>query len=135
MAHFDIVGLTHLLERTRGKPEFAIALIDGPVALDHPDLAGQRIYEIAGRPSAACINRDSAACAHGTFVAGMLAAKRGSVAPAICPDCTLLLHPIFSETPLRNGQWPSATSEELAAAIDQFHYKRPGQRPNDINRR
>jgi hypothetical protein len=28
-------------------------------------------------------------------VAGILCAKRGVAAPAICPDCTLLLRPIF----------------------------------------
>jgi hypothetical protein len=91
MAVFDIVGLTPLLERTRGIPEIMVGLIDGPAALDHPDLAGQGIREIAGAVPAACANRDSAACAHGTFVAGMLAAKRGSIAPAICPDCTFIL--------------------------------------------
>jgi subtilisin family serine protease len=47
----------------------------------------------------------------------MLSARRGSVAPAICPGCTLLLRPIFAEAVDRNGQMPSATPEELAEAI------------------
>jgi hypothetical protein len=34
---------------------------------------------------------------HGTFVTGMLFARRNSVAPAICPNCTLILRPIFVE--------------------------------------
>ena len=113
----DIVGLTPLLARTRGRPEIIVGVIDGPAALDHPDLAGQRIHQIAGTPPAACVNRDSAACAHGTFVAGMLAGKRGSVAPAICPDCSFLLRPIFSETEPRNGIIPTTTPDALAAAI------------------
>src|ERR1700693_3994641 len=117
MGVFDIVGLTPLLKKTSGKPEIAIGLIDGPVALDHPDLAGQRIHQIAETVPSACANRESTACAHGTFVAGMLAAKRGSVAPAICPGCTLLLRPIFSEAQPRDGVIPTATPEELAAAI------------------
>jgi len=54
---------------------------------------------------------------HGTFVAGILCAKRSSAAPAICPGCTLLVRPIFSETPAANESIPSATPEELAAAI------------------
>jgi subtilisin family serine protease len=54
---------------------------------------------------------------HGTFVAGILSANRGSAAPAICPDCTLLLRPIFAESSLSHGQMPSATPEELATAI------------------
>jgi len=59
----------------------------------------------------------SIACMHGTFVAGMLCAKRGSAAPAICPDCTLLVRPIFPETVSTSGDMPSAMPEELASAI------------------
>lgn len=57
------------------------------------------------------------ACRHGTFVAGILCAKRGSPAPAICPDCTFLIRPVFSELVRANGANPSATPAELAAAI------------------
>ena len=32
----------------------------------------------------------------------------GPVAPAICPDCTLLLRPIFAETTSGREQMPSA---------------------------
>jgi subtilisin family serine protease len=117
MGVLDIVGLTPLLERTSGRPEITVGLIDGPVALEHPDLASQRIREISGTVPAACVNRDSIACVHGTFVAGMLAAKRGSVAPAICPGCTLLVRPIFSETNRATGEMPSATPGQLGAAI------------------
>jgi subtilisin family serine protease len=59
----------------------------------------------------------SPACKHGTFVAGILVAKRGSAAPAICPGCTLLVRPIFLETDSGNGHMPSATPQELASAI------------------
>ena len=65
----------------------------------------------------ACTQANSAACLHGTFVAGILSAKRGSVAPAICPNCTLLVRPIFAETAAANGEMPSAMPEELAQAI------------------
>jgi subtilisin family serine protease len=47
----------------------------------------------------------------------MLLAKRGSAAPAICPGCSLLVRPIFSETVSGNGYMPSATPQELASAI------------------
>jgi subtilisin family serine protease len=60
---------------------------------------------------------NSVACSHGTFVAGMLSAKRGSAASAICPGCTLLVRPIFAETVSTNRGMPSATPEELASAI------------------
>jgi subtilisin family serine protease len=94
-----------------------IGLIDGPVALDHPDLASGNIREITGRINSACTEPGSAACLHGAFVAGILSAKRGSAAPAICPNCTLLVRPIFAETKAANDEIPSATPEELAQAI------------------
>jgi subtilisin family serine protease len=94
-----------------------IGLIDGPVAMNHPELASQHIHEIPGNVRGACTQANSMACLHGTFVAGILSAKRGSVAPAICPDCTLLVRPIFAETAAASGEMPSAMPEELAQAI------------------
>jgi subtilisin family serine protease len=112
-----LVKLTTLMERTSGNPEVKIALIDGPVALEHPDLDAERVREIPGHHGASCSRTDSAACLHGTFVAGILSAKRGSSAPAICPGCTVLVRPIFAEGVPRQGQLPSATSAELATSI------------------
>ena len=117
MGPLDLVKLTPLMARTSGRAEFKIGLIDGPVALDHPDLAAQNIHEVTGRQSSACSAASSLACLHGTFVAGMLMAKRGSAAPAICPGCTLLVRPIFAESATANGGMPSAKPEELASAI------------------
>jgi subtilisin family serine protease len=56
---------------------------------------------------------------HGTFVAGILCARRGSPAPGICPGCTLLVRPIFLETAADRQTLPSATPAELAEAIAQ----------------
>lgn len=112
----DIVRLAPLMQRTSGTPEVAVALVDGPVAVDHPDLAAEPIREIPGVLRGTCARAGSVACRHGTFVAGVLSAKRGSAAPAICPDCTLLVRPIFAET-TNGGGVPSASPEELAAAV------------------
>ena len=117
MNPLDLVKLTALMERTSGSPELKIGLIDGPVVTQHPDLAGEHLREIPGNNGGACTQANSAACLHGTFVAGILSAKRGSVAPAICPNCTLLVRPIFAETTAANGEMPSAMPEELAQAI------------------
>jgi subtilisin family serine protease len=46
-----------------------------------------------------------------------MSARRGADAPAICPECTLLVRPIFSESSEQNPAMPSAAPEELAAAI------------------
>ncbi len=112
----DLVNLTALMEITSGISEIKIGLIDGPIVMNHPALAGENIHEVSGK-SGACAQAGSMACLHGTFVAGILSAKRSSTAPAICPSCTLLVRPIFTETTQKDGQMPSATSEELAIAI------------------
>ena len=104
------------MERATGSPEVKIGLIDGPVVTQHPDLAGERL-PIPGKNGATCTQANSTACLHGTFVAGILSAKRNSPAPAICPDCTLLIRPIFAETTSGREHMPSATPQELAAAI------------------
>ena len=117
MEPLDLVKLTALMERTSGSPEVKIGLIDGPVVTQHPDLAGEHLREISGNNGATCTRANSTACLHGTFVAGILSAKRNSPAPAICPNCTLLIRPIFAETTSGSEQMPSATPKELAAAI------------------
>lgn len=113
----DLVGLSPLMARTSGGPEISICLIDGPVALDHPDLAAENIRGVPGKLSAGCADARDAACTHGTFIAGVLHAKRTSVAPAICPGCTLLVRPIFSAAAANGEQMPSASATELADAI------------------
>ncbi len=83
----DLVNLRPLMSLTSGRSEIVVGMVDGPVAADHPDLA-QPIQGLPGKMGAACAQMSSAACVHGTFVAGILSAKQESVAPAICPDCT-----------------------------------------------
>jgi subtilisin family serine protease len=113
----DLVNLAPLMALTSGRPDIVIGLIDGPVLRDHPDLAGAKIREMPDQVNGGCIQTDSVACQHGTFVAGILSASRASAAPAICPGCTLLVRPIFTETASANGDMPSANPEELADAI------------------
>lgn len=116
MDSLDLVRLRPLMSRSQGRSEITVALIDGPVVLDHPDFAGTTIREIPGKLQGTCTRAGTMACMHGTFVAGILCARRGSVAPAICPGCTLLVRPIFAETN-GEGRIPNATPEELAEAI------------------
>jgi subtilisin family serine protease len=113
----DLVNLTPLMELTSGRPEIVIGLVDGPVVIDHPDLTGENVREMPGRIGGTCARASSLACMHGTFIAGILSAKRNSPAPGICPGCPLLVRSIFSETPAANELIPSATPEELATAI------------------
>ena len=117
MDPLELVNLRALMDRTSGSPEMKIGLIDGPVFTQHPDLASEHLREIPGSNSAACSRVSSTACLHGTFVAGILSAQRNSPAPAICPNCTLLVRPIFGDVTSEHEHMPSATPKELAAAI------------------
>ena len=117
MNPLDLVRLTALMQRTSGQPEIKIGMLDGPVLTDHPDLARERIHEVPRPLRGTCTHASSAACLHGTIVAGILSAKRGTPAPAICPGCTLLVRPVFAESITANGPIPGATPKELAEAI------------------
>ncbi len=116
-AAIDLVRLGPLIERTRGAPQVAIGLIDGPVALDHPHLAAAAVRSVSTTSVSTCSSAGSEACRHGTLVAGALVGARESGAPAICPDCTLLIRPIFLEAQSALGQVPTASVDEVAVAI------------------
>ena len=113
----ELVNLTPLMNLSSGRAETTIALIDGPVATGHEDLSSTNIREIPGRMGGTCARANSIACIHGTFVAGILSARRTSEAPSIAPGCTLLVRPIFAEGASGNSYMPGATPDELATAI------------------
>jgi subtilisin family serine protease len=106
------------MQLASGRPEIAIGLIDGPVWMDRPDMWSTYVEHVGSNIPATCTQRTSTACIHGTFVAGVLAARRGSSQlPAICPDCTLLIRAVFPEESKSVGGMPSARPAELAQAI------------------
>jgi len=117
MLSLELVNLTALMDRGSGSSGLMIGLIDGPVATQHADLAGQRLQELPGKHRTRCADVTSTACRHGTFVAGILSARRDSLAPAICPGCRLLVCPVFAEASSPCEHMPSATPLDLAAAI------------------
>jgi len=117
MDPLGLVKLTALMERTSGSADVKIGLVDGPVVTQHPDFAAEHFHEIRPNDRATCTRTNSAACMHGTFVAGILFGKRSSSTPAICPGCTPVIRPIFAEAATGREQMPTAAPEELAAAI------------------
>jgi subtilisin family serine protease len=111
-------GLQSLMNVSSGDPNIVIGIIDGPVDLNHPAFQDSNIKTVRDSQINACKNATSIACSHGTFIAGILCATRGFSAPAICPNCKIILNPIFrEETNNKNILVPSATPEELADAI------------------
>jgi subtilisin family serine protease len=120
MAEADPIGqirLHGLMRLTRGIAEVVVGCIDGPVRLGHPALSGlaRKVSGVA-EPGGPCAANDLA-CEHGTFVAGVLFADRDSAAPAICPDCTPLILPIFRDQPATTDDGLGSTPQMLAKAI------------------
>ena len=112
----ELMRLDSLMAVTDGREDVCVAMLDGPIAATHPDLAGSKLRQVGSSTSVNCENPRSVACQHGTFVAGLLAGRRESAAPGICPGCTLLVRPIYSESREGDGI-PRATPNELAEAI------------------
>ena len=121
MAPLELVKLTELMERSRGRPEIKIGLVDGPVAMNHPGLTTESIRGRipGGFAWPLCPSGHGTACGSmGRLLQGSYPAGEGSMAPAICPDCTLLVRPIFPEATAEGAPLPDATPHhDLAAAI------------------
>jgi subtilisin family serine protease len=119
------IRLHSIMNISSGNPDIKIGLIDGPLDYTHTAFQGSRIRAVKESQLAACKSASSIACRHCTFVAGILCAKRGFSAPAICPGCTMLLRPIFMDETRRTNNkgvnkdiiFPSTAPEELSEAI------------------
>jgi hypothetical protein len=116
MTALDLMRLPQVMALTSGTSEVVVGLLDGPITSSHRDLSNKNIQIIPGA-SDACTQTNSIACRHGTFVAGILMARRGSSGLAICPDCSLLVRSIFPETTANGELLPSVTPQHLAVAI------------------
>lgn len=124
MHPLELTGLKPIMNISSGSPDVIIGLLDGSVDVNHPAFQGANIKTATHSQLTACKSASDMACVHGTFVTGILSAKRGVSAPAICPDCSIFLNPIF-EQPFHNGlkhedvQPPSITPKELSKAITE----------------
>src|SRR5512135_2309792 len=114
------LAMTHLLplmQRTSGQPAISIALLDGPVAMSLPALTTEHIRHSGKITSQSCTDA-GAACRHGTFLASLLTTRRSATVPGICPECTLLVRPIFTDsTGGERDHTPRTTPQVLATAI------------------
>jgi len=115
MDPLEQVKLRSLMNITEGRPEIGIGVIDGPVDFNHSSFRSARLKAVKESQMAACKAASDVACTHGTFVTGILCGSRDTSAPAICPDCTILLRPIFSES--TSEVFPTSTPKELSKAL------------------
>jgi len=124
MDPLDLINLHQLMDRTEGHNNIKIGVIDGPVDFNHPQLKNAKIKTISDSQFIECKNSTSVACMHGTFIVGILSGIRNSTSPAICPQCPILLRPIFKDGSslavsdnYNNINIPISTPQELAKAI------------------
>jgi subtilisin family serine protease len=113
----DLVGLRPLMALTAGRAEVVVGIVDGPVLLSQKHLTVNNIRGLGENGTTACSAPQSAACVHGTFVTGILAAQRGAPAPALCPDCSFIVRPIFAETSSNRPEELMADAGQLTDAI------------------
>lgn len=87
-----IPGLAHLQKITLGDPAVRIAILDGPVALQHPALR-QAAIVFHGDPSAS----SGIALRHGTSVASLIFGQPGSEVEGVAPKCSGVAIPLFRD--------------------------------------
>ena len=87
-----------------------IAVIDGPY--DHAALSEVLPRSPIRIVESGCAVNPNDACVHGTFIVGMLGARRDAIIPGLCPDSPLLHIPIFPD-----GAEPKTNVSSLARAI------------------
>ena len=118
-AYLELINIKPLLAATSGRREIVVGIIDGPVEASHPDLQAASLRALPAAPEVMCQTKESIGCVHGTFVAGVLCARRGSQAPALCPDCTVLVKPILCDA-ADFEQCPKVRPENLASALKEM---------------
>ncbi len=111
----SIPGLDSLWRLSTGDPRVLIAILDGPVDLDHPTFAGARIASVGARDQEGL---DGAATRHGTLVASLILGRSNPSSPVVgvAPGCGGLVVPIFHDSPGVTAP-PRARQIDLAHAI------------------
>lgn len=113
----DLIRIDPLMQASTGAPEVRIGIVDGPVEASVQALQNASIRVVGDTVEPACKATASLACAHGTFVAGLLAAGREQGVPGLCPGCTFLIRPIFCEQVPDGDPCPVVSAVDLARAV------------------
>ncbi|WP_271782265.1 PatA/PatG family cyanobactin maturation protease [Aquimarina algiphila] len=112
----NVLDISELQALTLGAPSIKIAVLDGPVDLDHPcfNVTNGNLTpwnHDSVKPSASF----GLAKKHGTAVSSLIFGKPGSIVEGVAPGCSGLIIPIYSED--ERGNYTSASQVGLARAI------------------
>ncbi|NEO84004.1 MAG: PatA/PatG family cyanobactin maturation protease [Spirulina sp. SIO3F2] len=104
-------GLDALWQTTQGTPDICIAVLDGPVDLEHPCFQGANLKRLPTLVTDTA--GDGMMSGHGTHTTSIIFGQSGSPLHGIAPQCRGLIVPVFSD---HRG---SLSQLDLARAIEQ----------------
>jgi cyanobactin maturation PatA/PatG family protease len=110
-----VPGLADLWTETTGDERVCIAILDGPVDLDHAALAGAHLSSALTVPRST--PSTGLATQHGTRVASILFGSHEGAVEGIAPHCRGVIVPIFQD--VRALPPVSCSQVDLARAINQ----------------
>jgi cyanobactin maturation PatA/PatG family protease len=93
----SLIGLDRLRQETQGDPRVVIAVIDGPVDVDHDCFRGAKLQTCDGGRPAPKSAGYGLATAHGTHVASTIVGQPGSPVWGVAPGCTVRVCPVFAD--------------------------------------
>lgn len=88
-----------------------VAVIDGPFDLNA--MAGVLAQTPTSLAKSSCVLSSDSVCNHGTFIMGILGARKEALIPGLCPSCRLIHIPLFL-----GDDVPWASVADLSDALD-----------------
>ncbi len=107
---------TELMKQTEGDANICIAVLDGPVDLNHPCFNKAKITQLEALVSG--VADDGPSAHHGTHVASLIFGQRDSSIRGVSPGCRGLIIPVFGDDK-STGSIAPCSQLELAQAITQ----------------
>jgi hypothetical protein len=109
-----LAGMAQLWDRTRGDERICVAVLDGPIDLDHPAFVGARIARFGRpRPTEEHVGVNTR---HGTHVASVVFGQHDGPVPGVAPDCGGLSVPVFSD---RRAKMSKTSQLDMARGIER----------------
>lgn len=110
-----IAGLTDLWAQTKGNPDICVAVLDGPVDVDHPCFSGAKLSQVQTLVTG--VADKGPASSHGTHVASIIFGQHDGLVNGLAPGCRGLILPIYADS--ASGSVAPILQLDLARAITQ----------------